>query len=357
VRGKHAGPSRRLMPLQAPVRPVRLARFGRSVGPGGQHGSGSTGSPRGQRGSGISGARASDGAGPEVTGFVRRATRRRLHFPRQNVPPMATAGLVLIAVLAVFCFAGPLFYHSDLTHVNLLQGNRPPGAGHPLGTDANGVDILALLMVGGRLSVEVGAAAGVLAAMIGSAWGAVAGYVGGAVDALMMRLTDAAIAVPTLVLLLLLSAIYMPSPAALVLLIAATSWLSTAYLVRGAALTLRSRDFVQAVRLMGGGRIRVIIRHIAPNALGVVTVNVTFQVADAILALATLSYLGLGVQPPASDWGDMIAGGIRYIYDGYWWEIYPAGLAIILSVVAFNLLGDGLREALAPARPNPRLKR
>ena len=100
---------------------------------------------------------------------------------------------------------------------------------------------------------------------------------------------------------------------------------------------------------MGGTRLRAIIRHIAPNAFGVVIVNVTFQVADAILVLATLSYLGLGVQPPSSDWGDMIAGGIKYIYDGYWWEIYPAGIAIIVAVVAFNLLGDGMRDTLEPS--------
>jgi len=264
---------------------------------------------------------------------------------------MAVAGLLMIAALAAFCFAGPLFYHADLVHVNLLEGNRPPGAGHPLGTDGNGLDVLGLLMAGGQLSLEVGTAAGLLAAMIGSAWGAVAGYVGGPVDAVLMRIVDAAIAVPTLVLLLLLSAIYTPSPAALVAVIAATSWLSTAHLVRGAALTLRSRDFVQAVRAMGGGRIRAIGRHIAPNALGVITVNVTFQVADAILALATLSYLGLGVRPPSADWGDMIAGGIRYIYNGYWWEIYPPGLAIIVAVVAFNLLGDGLRDGFGPPKP------
>jgi peptide/nickel transport system permease protein len=264
---------------------------------------------------------------------------------------MAAAGLLMIAALAALCFAGPLFYHADLVHVNLLQGNRPPEAGHPLGTDGNGFDVLGLLMAGGQLSLEVGTAAGLLAAMIGSAWGAVAGYVGGPVDAVLMRIVDAAIAVPTLVLLLLLSAIYTPSPAALVVVIAATSWLSTAHLVRGAALTLRSRDFVQAVRVMGGGRVRAIGRHIAPNALGVITVNVTFQVADAILALATLSYLGLGVRPPSSDWGDMIAGGIRYIYNGYWWEIYPPGIAIIVAVVAFNLLGDGLRDGFGPPSP------
>ncbi len=99
---------------------------------------------------------------------------------------------------------------------------------------------------------------------------------------------------------------------------------------------------------MGGSQARMIARHIAPNALGVILVNVTFQVADAILVLATLSYLGLGVRPPSSDWGDMIAGGIQYIYDGYWWEIYPAGIAIILAVVAFNLLGDGLRDGFDP---------
>jgi peptide/nickel transport system permease protein len=260
-------------------------------------------------------------------------------------------GLALIGVLVLFCYAGPLVYHANLTKVNLLLGNRPPGAGHPLGTDGAGLDVLGLLMAGGRISLEVGAAAGLLAALIGSGWGAAAGYAGGALDALMMRIVDAGVAIPTLVLLLLLSAIYTPSPAVLIVVIAATSWLTTAYLVRGTALTLRSREFVQAVRLMGGGRVRAIVRHIAPNAFGVITVNVTFQIADAILALATLSYLGLGVRPPASDWGDMVAGGVRYIYDGYWWEIYPAGLAVIAAVVAFNLLGDGLRDSLGGSRP------
>ncbi len=274
------------------------------------------------------------------------ATRARL-AERIAITPTAAAGLALIAVLVLFCYVGPLVYHANLTKVNLLLGNRPPGSGHPLGTDGNGLDVLGLLMAGGRISLEVGAAAGLLAALIGSGWGAVAGYVGGPLDALMMRIVDAGVAIPTLVLLLLLSAIYTPSPGVLVVVIAATAWLSTAYLVRGAALTLRSREYVLAVRLMGGGRIRAIARHIAPNALGVITVNVSFQVADAILALATLSYLGLGVRPPASDWGDMVAGGVRYIYDGYWWEIYPAGLAIIVAVVAFNLLGDGLRDSLA----------
>lgn len=339
--GKHAAPSRR------PVRAATARRGGRA------------GQPRRPRQFAPYRAPARAGwpwaesrdAGTLAREMSGRAALRRISGIRPAASPMATAGLLMIAALAVFCFAGPLFYHADLVHVNLLQGNRPPAPGHPLGTDGNGLDVLGLLMAGGQLSLEVGAAAGLLAAMIGSAWGAVAGYVGGPVDAVLMRIVDAAVAVPTLVLLLLLSAIYTPSPAALVVVIAATSWLSTAHLVRGAALTLRSRDFVQAVRALGGGRMRAIGRHIAPNALGVITVNVSFQVADAILALATLSYLGLGVRPPSSDWGDMIAEGIRYIYNGYWWEIYPPGIAIIAAVVAFNLLGDGLRDGFGPRSP------
>jgi peptide/nickel transport system permease protein len=260
------------------------------------------------------------------------------------VSPMAVAGLAIIAVVAVFCFIGPLFYRPDLVHVNLVLSNRPPGGRHPLGTDMYGVDVLGKLMTGGQVSLEVGVASGLLAVIIGSLWGAVAGYLGGAVDAVMMRVVDAGIAIPVIVLLLLLTSIYQPNAAVLITVIAATSWLSTARLVRGAALTLRGREFVQAVRGMGGGRARVILRHIAPNALSTITVNVTFQIADAILVLATLSYLGLGVQPPSSDWGDMIAAGVQSIYAGYWWEIYPAGIAIIAVVVGFNLLGDGLRD-------------
>jgi peptide/nickel transport system permease protein len=164
----------------------------------------------------------------------------------------------------------------------------------------------------------------------------------------MMRIVDAAIAIPTLVLLLLLVTIYSPSAWVLVLVIAATSWLGTARLVRGEALTLRVREYVQVVQVMGGGSLRAVVRHIAPNAIGTIAVNVTFQVANAILTLATLSYLGLGVRPPSVDWGNMIGTGIQYIDDGYWWQIYPPGLAIIVVVVAFTMLGDGLRDGFQP---------
>lgn len=262
-----------------------------------------------------------------------------------TVSPLATAGLVIIVVAILFCFGGPLFYHWQQGHVDLRLGNLSPRAGHPLGTDSDGVDILGQLMTGGQISLEAGIAAGLLAAVVGSLWGAVAGYLGGFADALMMRIVDAAIAIPALILLLLLVTIYSPSAWVLVLVIAATSWLGTARLVRAEALTLRVREYVQMVTVMGGGGLRTIVRHIAPNAAGTIAVNVTFQVGNAILTLATLSYLGLGVQSPSVDWGDMIGSGIQFIDDGYWWQIVPPGVAIIAVIVAFTMLGDGLRDA------------
>lgn len=260
--------------------------------------------------------------------------------------PLATAGAAIVIAVVVFCFLGPFAYHSNQTRVLLSLGNLPPAAGHPLGTDADGLDELGQVMAGGQVSLELGLAAGLLAAVVGSLWGAVAGYAGGIVDAVMMRIVDAGIAIPAVVVLLLLISIYKPSTSILVLVIAGTAWLSTARLVRAEALTLRTREYVQSVRVMGGGGPRVVLRHIAPNALGTIVVSVTFQVANAILLLATLSYLGLGVQFPSVDWGGMIANANAYsaTTNGYWWQILSPGVAIIAVVIGFTMLGDGLRD-------------
>jgi peptide/nickel transport system permease protein len=261
--------------------------------------------------------------------------------------PLATIGLAILVAMAVFCFIGPLLYHTDQVHVFLSQANRPPGAGHLLGTDGDGNDELGRLMVGGQVSLEVGAAAGVLAAVLGSLWGAISGYAGGFVDALMMRVVDAGLAIPTVVVLLVVVTIFRPTEPVLILVIAATSWLTTARLVRAEALTLRTREFVQSVRVMGGGSLRAVLRHIAPNAFGTIVVNVSFQIASAIVTLAVLSYLGLGIQFPAVDWGDMINAAVQTMDNGYWWQVVPPGLAIMLVVVAFTMLGDGLRDGLS----------
>jgi peptide/nickel transport system permease protein len=258
----------------------------------------------------------------------------------------ALIGVALVVALAVFCFIGPLFYHTDQVNTNLFAVHEVPGTpGHPLGTDELGYDELGRLMAGGRTSMEVGIAAGLMATVVGSLWGAISGYFGGAVDAVMMRVVDAVLSIPALFLLLVVAAIWTPSVPSLVVLIGLIAWLVPARLVRGEALTLRVREYVQAVQMMGGGHRTAILRHVLPNTLGTVLVNASFQVADAILYLAYLSFLGLGLPPPATDWGGMLTNGIQYTFDGYWWLIYPPGVAIILVVMAFNFIGDGLRDA------------
>jgi peptide/nickel transport system permease protein len=260
--------------------------------------------------------------------------------------PLAATGAAVVVAVCAFCFLGPALYHASVTRVDFRAANLAPGAGHPLGTDNDGIDELRELMVGGRISLEVGAAAGVLAAILGSLWGAVAGYFGGWIDAIMMRIIDAGIAIPAIVLLLLIDSIYSPSTWTLMLVIAATSWLFTARLVRAEALTLRVREYVQMVRVMGGNGMRAVLRHILPNAFGTIAVNVSFQIANAILLLATLSYLGLGVQYPSVDWGDMIGSATQTISLGYWWQIVSPGVAIIMVVVAFTMVGDGLADGI-----------
>lgn len=262
---------------------------------------------------------------------------------------LAVLGIAIIVALCLFCFVGPLVYHTNQVHTNLLQVHLRPGRrGHPLGTDELGYDELGRLMAGGQVSLEVGVAAGIMATIIGTLYGAVAGYFGGTVDAVMMRVVDALLAIPALFFLIVVGAIWTPTVPRLVALISLIAWLVPARLVRAEALTLRVRDHVRAVRLMGGSHGRAIVAHVLPNAVGTVLVNASFQVADAILYLAYLSYLGLGVRPPVTDWGGMLTNGITYSYDGYWWLIYPPGLAIVLVVIAFNFVGDGLRDAFDP---------
>ncbi|MEV0369079.1 ABC transporter permease [Streptomyces sp. NPDC050636] len=255
-----------------------------------------------------------------------------------------TGALVLLALLA-FCFLGPLIHPTDQIHTDLSQASLAPGGGHPLGTTDLGYDLLGRLMHGGRTSLEVGLAAGLLATLFGTVYGAVAGYFGGWIDAVMMRITDAALAIPALFLLVVVAAIVTPSKPVLILIIASVAWLSPARLIRGEALALRSRDYIHAMRLMGGGGGRAVFRHIVPNAIGTVIVNATFQIADAILYVAYLSFLGLSIPPPAADWGSMLSAGITYTQVGHWWLIFPPGLAIVLVVSAFNFIGDGLRDA------------
>lgn len=259
---------------------------------------------------------------------------------------LATAGLMLVLAVVAFCFLGPVIWHTNQVTVNLANATQAPSAAHPLGTDGAGYDVLGRIMLGGQSSLELGFAVAVGATLIGTIYGAISGFVGGTLDALMMRLVDALLAIPLLVLLLILVNIFRPTLGLLIVVISLLSWLGIARLVRGETLTLRTREYVQAVRVMGGSRRRIIGRHIIPNAIGVVVVNATFQVADAIILVATLDFLGLGLPPPAVSWGGILSDGLNYLYDGYWWLVYPVGIALVLTVVAFNFIGDALRDSL-----------
>jgi peptide/nickel transport system permease protein len=255
-------------------------------------------------------------------------------------------GLSIVVFAVLFSFLGPLLHHTDQTHPDLTLLNMPPGASHPLGTDDLGFDVLGRLMIGGQTSLIIGVGAALLATGFGVLWGSISGYVGGFTDTVMMRVVDVFMAVPALFLLLVLAAIFRPSIGMLIVVLAVVSWLYTARLVRAETLSLRSRDYIAAARVAGASNVRILFRHIIPNTIGTIAVNVTFQVADAILLVASLSFLGLGVQPPDTNWGAMLTKGTSYIFSGYWWEIYPAGIAIVLTVVAFNLIGDALRDSL-----------
>jgi peptide/nickel transport system permease protein len=262
---------------------------------------------------------------------------------------LAVVGAAVIILMVLFCFLGPVFYSTNQTNaqIALLNSveNAAPSSAHLFGTDANGFDMLGRIMYGGQTSLEVGFAAAGIATVVGVLWGAIAGFFGGWVDTIMMRIVDVLLSIPLLFLLIVLAVIFQSSLGLLILVIGFTAWLVPARLVRGETLVLRVREFVQAVRVMGGTSRRIVLRHVVPNTVGTIIVNATFQVADAILYLAALGFIGLGVPAPQTDWGSMLSDGVNYAASGYWWEIYPAGVAIVLVVVALNFVGDALRDA------------
>ncbi len=281
--------------------------------------------------------------GGEVT-VIQSGWRLGLRSFAQN--RLAVVGVGLIVFFVLFCYLGPLFYHGNVTVSDVIHSNSPPVVGHPLGTDSTGFDVLGQMMVGGQASLEIGLLAAAIATVVGTLWGAIAGLAGGVVDGVMMRIVDIVLSIPLLFVILIVGAKWGSSVISLALIIGIFSWLVPARLVRGEVLTLRVRDFVAAARAAGSTRSRLVLRHLIPNALSVVVVNITFQVADAILLVAALGFLGFGLNFPTFDWGDLLSGGTQNLLNGYWWQVYPVGLCIVLTVMAMNLIGDALRDAL-----------
>jgi ABC-type dipeptide/oligopeptide/nickel transport system permease subunit len=265
---------------------------------------------------------------------------------------IALLGGGILVFFVLFCFAGPLFYHTNQALTQPLNADLQPLAASPLGghagilgTDEHGFDELGRIMAGGQTALEIGFFAALISIVIGTLYGAVAGLSGRVVDGFMMRFVDIVYSIPFLFIVLVLATKFSATVLEESLLLGFFSWLVPSRLMRGEVLTLRERDFVWAARVMGSGRARLVYKHLIPNSLSVVIVNVTFLVADSILALAFLGFLGFGLQYPAASWGDMLGSADTYISNGQWWLVYPVGFCLVAVVMACNLVGDALRDA------------
>jgi len=272
----------------------------------------------------------------------------RLYDRGLPVIPLGIIGVfVLMAILA------PLISPADPEEQSLRSRFRPPvwdGRGswrHPLGTDRLGRDMLSRIFYGSRVSLAAGVITVLLASAVGAAVGLVAGYYGGRVDAVLMRLTDATMSFPVILLALILAVTVGPSFTNVVVAIAVILWARYARVIRGQVLTLMELDFIAQARIAGAGAWRVISRHLVPNTLNTLVVLVTLQIGYVIIVEASLSFLGAGIPPPTPAWGSMIAEGREFVTSAWWVSLFP-GLAILLVVLAFNLLGDWLRDTLDP---------
>ncbi len=263
---------------------------------------------------------------------------------RRNHLAMAGGGIVLTMFLLA---AGAPFSGYDPGAIDIGLRLQPPGLHHWLGTDDLGRDVFARILYGARISLLVGFVAVGIATSLGIVAGALAGYYGRWIDALLMRCVDIMLCFPTFFLILAVIAFLEPSIWNIMIIIGLTGWMGVARLIRAEFLSLRERDFVQAARALGASDARIIFRHILPNALSPVLVSATLGVAGAILTESALSFLGIGVQPPTPSWGNMLIAGKQTLGSAWWLSACP-GLAILLTVLGYNLLGEGIRDALDP---------
>ncbi|WP_435002774.1 oligopeptide ABC transporter permease [Bacillus atrophaeus] len=276
-------------------------------------------------------------------------TMTKIFFEKFFKNKLAVAGgfiLTIIILLAVFApFVAPYSPESQ----SLINKLKPPSAQNLMGTDKFGRDIFTRILYGARVSLLVGFASVIGAITIGTVVGAIAGYFKGIVDAILMRAVDVVLSIPDIFLLITLVTIFQPGMDKLILIFSLTGWTTTARLVRGEFLSLRSREFVLAAKTIGTRNYKIIFSHILPNSLGPIIVSATLKVGGVILAESTLSYLGFGIQPPIASWGNMLqdAQNFTLMIQAWWYPLFP-GLFILITVLCFNFVGDGLRDALDP---------
>ncbi len=276
-------------------------------------------------------------------GMTHRIMRR---FLRHRLAVLGAAGVLLLAIMAVFA---PIIGGQDPFFQDYSQLKAPPAPGHLLGTDALGRDVWSRLVFATRVSLSVGLVAVAIYTVIGTLLGALSGYYGGVVDTVIMRITDIVMCFPLLIIIITVVALVGPSLWNIMGVIGLIAWPSIARLVRGQFLSLREQEFVTAAHCLGIPGGRIILRHMLPNVIGPITVAATFGMAGAILTEASLSFLGLGVPPPESSWGQMLTEAQKLsVLDNMPWLWVPPGIMIALTVLCVNFVGDGLRDALDP---------
>lgn len=259
----------------------------------------------------------------------------------------AVIGLILLVVVFFHAFAAELLLPGDPEEIDLDRALRPPSMRNPFGTDPFGRDVLSRVFHGGRLSLGVGFLARTISLLLGLIMGSVAGYFGGRFDSIVMRLADITFAFPTLLLLIAIMAVVSPGFISLVVTLGVVGWAAVARLVRAQVLSVKGREFVQAARAAGAGHLTIIIRHILPQCISPVLVVYTLGLGMTVMAESSLSFLGLGVQPPEPSWGRMISSGIAFMRTAPWLTLFP-GIVLTITVCSLNLVGDGLRDALDP---------
>jgi len=269
----------------------------------------------------------------------------RLFLSRFLENRLALLSAIFLFSLFIMSIFAPWLSPYDPFKIDVNAILMPPSPSHPLGTDMLGRDVLSRLIFGARISLKVGFVAVGIATIIGTILGAIAGYYGGAVDAIIMRFVDIMLCFPSFFLILAVIAFLEPSIWNIMVVIGLTSWMGVTRLVRAEFLSLKERDFVLAARALGASDMRIIFKHIMPNAMAPVLVSATLGIPGAILTEAALSFLGIGVQLPTPSWGNMLTAGKDNLEIAWWLSLFP-GLAILLTVLAYNLLGEGIQDAL-----------
>ncbi|MCF6765288.1 ABC transporter permease subunit [Thiotrichales bacterium 19S3-7] len=261
---------------------------------------------------------------------------------------VAMASLIMLCLITFTVIVAPWFSSYHYADQNLNEISLPPSIKHIFGTDTLGRDLFTRVMIGGRITLEVGLIATIVSVIIGTIYGALAGFIGGVTDHIMMRIVDILYGLPFLFFAILLITLFGRNFILVFIAIGAVSWLDMARVVRGQTLSLKSKEFIEAAYVCGVSRTQIVFRHIVRNLIGIVAVYITLTVPLVIMTATFLSFLGLGIQPPMTDWGGLISDGVLTMAFNYWWQLIIPSVFLTITLLCFNFVGNGMRDALDP---------